>query len=750
MNSHRLERSLDRPNTYQTYHNSYSLYDTLWDRLQQPSVVVPLVLVIFTIFYQSLHSSPLSQPRHPGQLLWDLIVTITPATILYSLDNWLHPPLFPVPKSMLPIQSRSYAAKSELLRKILGMDRPGSLVNSVAHASRRSLSTLSNSAFVKLSTDQPPGLGNYDNSCFQNSILQGLSSLRPLPAYLTVALGQNEADGSEDPGSAATLRDLISKLTDARNNGTTLWTPKKLKSLDTWQQQDAQEYFSKILDEVDKEVTKAARAQHRPLGLEINGVRDETEDSQHSDDSGYQSLTALSKAGPDAKIIRNPLEGLVAQRVACVQCGYSEGLSMIPFNCLTLNLGVGQGGHDLYERLDSYTDLESIQGVECGKCTLLKVQRLLNILISRGRDVGASEESLQEPLSRLEAVELAIEEDDFDEKTLADKCKISKQHRVTSTKTKQMVIARPPQSLAIHINRSVFDEYTGCMSKNLAAVRFPTTLDLGPWCLGSAGISTTANGGFGHGAKSIETKSGEEQWLSDPRSSMVAGDLNTSRITGPIYELRAVITHQGRHENGHYVCYRKHPQHIEKAIKSSDRNSNTPMDEESRIQDDEKILVDASYSEDVETNSDMKWWRLSDETVRPVTEETVLAQGGVFMLFYDCVDPNSVLVPTDYDASLSQISTASSFKIGHVVADYHGDVSENGQQFHDNVSDPKPVTNAPLPTEAISTLEHNDRVVTEGQGPRHKQAEAMASCLVPLLRDGEMVDPIIPLHRPNS
>ncbi len=30
------------------------------------------------------------------------------------------------------------------------------------------------------------------------------------------------------------------------------------------------------------------------------------------------------------------------------------------------------------------------------------------------------------------------------------------------------------------------------------------------------------------------------------------------KITGPIYELRAVVTHQGRHENGHFICYRKH------------------------------------------------------------------------------------------------------------------------------------------------------------------------------------------------
>ncbi len=39
---------------------------------------------------------------------------------------------------------------------------------------------------------------------------------------------------------------------------------------------------------------------------------------------------------------------------------------------------------------------------------------------------------------------------------------------------------------------------------------------------------------------------------------MVAGEKRPSLISGPMYELRAVITHFGHHNNGHYVCYRKH------------------------------------------------------------------------------------------------------------------------------------------------------------------------------------------------
>ncbi|KAH9999150.1 cysteine proteinase [Xylariaceae sp. FL0662B] len=758
MHSHHLETQLDYPDSY----HHYSVSGTVWDRLQQPGIIISLVLLLVTCFYQSLHSSPFSRARHPGELLWDFIIAIIPAKVLYALDNWLHPPMFPTSKSMSPNQSRSYVAKGELLRRILGMDKPGGIINSVAHAGRRSLSTLSGGTLVKRQTDQPPGLGNYDNSCFQNSILQGLSSLKPLPAYLAAAPEHEEADqGEEDPSSASSLRDLIFRLTDASNNGMTLWTPKKLKSLDTWQQQDAQEYFSKILDEVDKEITKAARAQVQSPGFETACVRDDTEDSQHSDDSGYHSLSVFSKVGPDVRIWRNPLEGLVAQRVACIQCGHSDGFSMIPFNCLTLNLGLDQMGHDLYERLDSYTDLEFIEGVECAKCTLLKVQRLLKILISRGKDIGSSEDVLQEPLSRLEAVELALEEDDFGEGTLADKCKISAQHRVSSTKTKQVAIARAPQSLAIHMNRSVFDDRTGQMLKNFAAVRFPRTLDLGPWCLGSAsGISALGGDSANNSAKVAMSKAdGEEQWMSDPKSSMVSGDLEPSKITGPIYELRAVVTHQGKHENGHYICYRKHPYRPSTLNDDQSKKSDFLIDEDDGSSGDEETLTSLRDSYD---DPDLeKWWRLSDESVTEVSEEVVLAQGGVFMLFYDCVDPNSVLTPAarhqakadDNDAvTATGPNVTSVLELGHTEGDLQNRVLETGEQFDDTRSDREamePSRIAPQSNEPVGLVGGSYSPSIKYSKVPGQRTGTTSSHILPLLADGEQVDPTIPLRRPN-
>lgn len=479
-------------------------------------------------------------------------------------------------------------------------------MGTVAQAGRRRLSSISGLNMSFRGDDgSPAGLGNWDNSCYQNSVLQGLASLNAFSDYLKDPAQSKEAsDYMENPDMKMvdSLRGLIAKLRDPSNNGKRIWTPTTLKSMSSWQQQDAQEYFSKVLDEVDKEIAGAAKGLAPSQALPVE---------QSHQQVGVKS-SVLGQLDPlSTSIIRNPLEGLLAQRVGCTRCGYSEGLSMIPFNCLTVPLGKSWF-YDLSDCFDEYTKLETIDGVECGKCTLLKTQRLLSIILERIKDSPDDNLIRESTVKRLATITEALEEDDYEEKTLTQKCNLPPKNRINTTKSRQAVIARPPQSLAVHVNRSLFDERTGELKKNSAEVRFPKILDLGPWCLGSTG---TAN------------DNQCEEWFLDPARSMIAGSGTASRIHGPIYELRAVVTHYGRHENGHYICYRKHP-----TISNNDEED--PKHEQ--------------------------WWRLSDDDVMKVTEENVLGQSGVFMLFYDCVEHASSALP---EALLTESAVAAhSFK----------------------------------------------------------------------------------------
>jgi ubiquitin carboxyl-terminal hydrolase 1 len=710
--------NIDNPTLY-TYIYNYYTPRRLAERALTPGFLIPLSLLAVLLYHH--FSSERTGLENLSQILWDGLVRIIPARLLYAIDSWLNPPLFPLPMLQTQTRNTSHAAKSEVLKRVLGMDKAGGIMASVSQAGRRSLSGLSGPSLTlfKGDPDKPAGLGNISNSCYQNSVLQGLGSLRPLPTYL--ASVDREALTDKKAGTIDTLRQLVADLNSTSNNDKTLWTPSVLKSMSTWQQQDAQEYFSKLLDEVDREMARLLAPLHKPAGYEseaLQSSKDDTAASQHSDDSGYLSMTH-SKSGLELRLARNPLEGLQAQRVACTACGHSDGLSMIPFNCLTLNLGTDGREHDLYERLDSYTKVESIPGVECAKCTLLKYQKLVGKLIAGAEAKGTTEAQWPEPFARLRAINEALEEDDFEDGTLQKKCKIRPEHKVASTKTKQAVIARPPRSLVVHMNRSVFDETTGRMWKNLAAVRFPTLLDLGPWCLGSA-----------HAPQGKEDES--EQWLLDPGSSMIAGGDGESKISGPLYELRAVITHYGRHENGHYVCYRRHGKRKERGKEVEEKPAQLAGDKEGMHdvdgvagrQGSEEVQGIIEREEEREDKEGTQWWRLSDQDVSMVDEEEVVAQSGVFMLFYDCVDPNSTLTTAEVDHFVDSVSALDAAgtrpnAIGSAVSKDAPEGALQGPSGDATVSSLKEGVEGERTTESAQSSEHGDED-SSGEDPQER------------------------------
>lgn len=568
------------PAYFEEYHQDYQ--QGIIRPATSTAYILAVIVCLAAFIYHTLFALDYDLLPLP-ELLWNVLVYATPSRLLDAAETYQDP--LRITNPGLEGIPRTHAAKSEAMRRVLGLDRPGGIIESVAQAGRRRLSTLPGLNLSAHGDGRPAGLGNWDNSCYQNSVLQGLASLNSLPGYLKNPIEEPSASADKpEMKMAEALRTLIATLNDPSNNGKRIWTPATLKSMSSWQQQDAQEYFSKVLDEIDKEVRMMAQS------------------AQSSSASGSRVPPGQrSTSPPSLSKFRNPLEGLIAQRVGCTKCGYSEGLSMIPFNCLTVPL-TRSWECSVSECLDEYTKLELIEGVECGKCTLLKYRRLLTLLLEKNGSPGAEGATPEEPKRRLALVEEALEDDDYEERTLLKKCGILPKNLVSSTKSRQAVIARPPKSLVVHFNRSMFDEMTGELKKNLSHVKFPLILDLGPWCLGSSGTVEDAL---------------TEKWLLDPEKPMIASTRKPSRISGPLYELRAVVTHYGRHENGHYVCYKNFP-----AIEPDDVG---------------------------DTDDDQPkghWWRLSDDEVTRVSEDNVLGQGGVFMLFYDCIKPGATNIPS--------------------------------------------------------------------------------------------------------
>ncbi|KAH7063702.1 hypothetical protein B0J12DRAFT_563213, partial [Macrophomina phaseolina] len=517
------------------------------------------------------------------ELFWNCFVYLMPAPLVFAIGQPSFNPDVDADTSSPADKERKraniFAAKNEVLRRTFGLEGIGFLKAIAGDSSLRAAGALTGG----MKNAAPAGLGNWDNSCYQNSVIQGLASLPSLEGFLTKSTGMFDSLVGDSTNGA--LLDTVMKLNNPNNHGSYLWTPAKLKSMSSWQQQDAQEYFSKVLDEIDKEILKALKQNQEVKGLEK--VPSEEEERKPELQKYPESL-------------RNPLEGLLAQRVGCMSCGFTEGLSMIPFNCLTVPLQTAWGyGCDIRDCLNEYTKLEPIEGVECAKCTLLKARDSLQRILE-DREENEPTEATKALATRLRAVQEALDDEDFADSTIIKKCSIPRKNWVSSTKSRQAVVGRPPKSLVIHVNRSVFDEITGMQRKNYANVSFPEHLDLGPWSLGSAKYD------------SKDFAVAPESWPTNPSESMISPQ-RTLAVQSLPYELRAVVTHYGRHENGHYICYRKHP---------------FTAEGEKEAKADEMDLDDVNGESEV-------WWRLSDEDVSKVSKEDVLAQGGVFMLFYE-------------------------------------------------------------------------------------------------------------------
>ncbi|KAF2466097.1 cysteine proteinase [Lindgomyces ingoldianus] len=468
----------------------------------------------------------------------------------------------------------------------------------------------------KGSSDVPPGLINLHASCFENSVVQGLASLPSLQDYLSHTTSEYEALDLRTTNGA--LFDCITGLNDTEHGRQYFKVPHNLHFLSVTQHQDAQEYYSKILEALDKEVHVQSSSKNRSgqswslfakqlLNLPTAAAELGSPENNHSQVDGGppeeqpkdqdQDIDTESRPKADP----NPLSGLIAQRVACTGCGYSEGLTLSEFNCLTVHLGTDiYRDYDIRDCLDEYSRVERINGVQCTKCTLLRNKKILSNLLEK----PMADDSRIRFETRLKNVQEALDEDDLEDSTLTQKCGIAKKNRTESTKTKQQVIARAPKSLALHVNRSVVDERTFNIVKNHANVMFPKELDLGPWCLGSRPSKSQGNDGE------------VEEWPNDPNESLIADmnvdpkDMKTSSFR---YALRAVVTHRGQHGSGHYVCFRNTGQ-----LPSTHRD------------------VD---SMDVAGGFD-QWWLFDDETVYPRSTKDVLAQGNVFMLFYERIDPS--------------------------------------------------------------------------------------------------------------
>jgi ubiquitin C-terminal hydrolase len=287
----------------------------------------------------------------------------------------------------------------------------------------------------------PPGLENPANACYQNAVIQALSSIDSLPSYLKpIQMRTNERPKSV----ANSLAAAHSTLNTPGDRTFQPFQPKPLRyisGMNVFHQSDAQEYLSAVLDKIDNEHLQILKDE----GIEKN----------------------------DPSVVRNPLEGYTVESKNCTQCQYSEGSTLNLFNCITVPIPP-ETLRDLPFAwlLKKHFDAEVLEGVRCTYCSLSQLAQLLKEN-PKSRDVA------QELLKKIDAAKDDPKE--MDELAKSYKLEDWKEAKsILRTKKKLISIAVPPETLIFHINRNSWTEYGPRKLYN--KIKLPKVLDMKAWC----------------------------------------------------------------------------------------------------------------------------------------------------------------------------------------------------------------------------------------------------------------------------
>ncbi|KAG0709925.1 hypothetical protein DFH29DRAFT_792392 [Suillus ampliporus] len=462
-----------------------------------------------------------------------------------------------------------------------------------------------------------PGLVNISGTyCFMNSTMQAMASL----SYLQPYLADKQAKAIQLDVPSPVVDALLALLQDLNLPRTAYHSirpldiitalvnhsPSKHNSLfSSREHQDAQELFQLVSECIKKEV----------IAIDNEGHRD-------------RGLGGLSQVRNDAnrEIGKSVFDGLTANRRSCVECGYTEAVMHFAFDSWQLAVPRYVASCRLEDCLAEYTKLEMLNDCVCRKCSMKATHQKLRqeadrlaAAVNADPNASISKKKRVKDARKLEfRVQAALEHGRLEEDV-----KGVKLERVFSrASTKQAMIARPPQVLALHLNRSL--SYGHYAAKNTVRILFPEFLDLTPFTT-SGNLST----------KPSVPISSQPPLL--PRSTTpTPATYSVQRI---IYRLSAVVCHYGQHSFGHYICYRRKP----RPISYGSRRFAPPRLVDPLGCDCEKCQRYGPVRDDDEAVDSMYrpgrgWLRISDDSVKECGIETVVQEGsGAFMLYYERV-----------------------------------------------------------------------------------------------------------------
>lgn len=356
------------------------------------------------------------------------------------------------------------------------------------------------------------GLVNGSNLCFLNSLLQSLAAVPVFSDFLAATV--QSCDRTRAPLS----KELLAVLAQL-NGGSTRRAifPRSLlhrmersfgDRINFANQQDVQELWQLLMDALNEEAGQqqggTGPGSLRPAGRPARPPPVPT--------------TARATHG-------NPFIGLTGDALSCAVCESRRPIRLNAFCDITLDLPPCGSAPTVEDCFAFWLQREALEGVECVSCSarsgIERVGQQERILRACAGQIDASvlSEQLDELRSERLALQKALIHDERD--AVADLLRASADAGAPFPQRrtfKQVVLARTPAALCLHINRRKYDASTGRAYKDSRPIAAHETLEL--------------------------------------EALRLDASVGLPRPQGR-YRLSAVIDHRGGPDGGHFTAFRR-------------------------------------------------------------------------------------------------------------------------------------------------------------------------------------------------